>query len=72
MHLNLLSRRNESRLPRPTMVEQIMAAIREHAHTGKKGDGIVLVLPMEEAMNHISVSKALSTFSTLEVESNRY
>ncbi|KXJ98012.1 MAG: hypothetical protein UZ17_ACD001002902 [Acidobacteria bacterium OLB17] len=54
------------------MVEQIMAAIREHAHTGKKGDGIVLVLPMEEAMNHISVSKALSTFSTLEVESNRY
>ncbi len=32
------------------MVEQIVAALREHAHTGKKGDGIILVLPIEEAV----------------------
>lgn len=29
------------------MVEQIVAVIREHAHTGKKGDGIILVVPIE-------------------------
>ncbi len=31
------------------MVEQIVTALREHAHTGKKGDGIILVLPIENA-----------------------
>ena len=32
------------------MVEQIVAAIGTHAHTGKKGDGIILVLPIEQAV----------------------
>ncbi len=32
------------------MVEPIMTAIREHAHTGKKGDGIIFVLPIENAV----------------------
>ncbi len=32
------------------MVEQIVTAIREHAHTGKKGDGIIFVLPIEQAV----------------------
>lgn len=32
------------------MVEQIVAAIRAHAHTGKKGDGIILVTPIENAV----------------------
>ncbi len=32
------------------IVEQIVVAIREHAHTGKKGDGIILVLPIEQAV----------------------
>ena len=32
------------------MVEQIVATIREHAHTGKKGDGIIFVLPIEQAV----------------------
>lgn len=32
------------------MVEAIIAAIRVHAHTGKKGDGIILVLPVENAV----------------------
>jgi nitrogen regulatory protein P-II 2 len=31
------------------MVDQIVTAIRENAHTGKKGDGIVLVVPVESA-----------------------
>lgn len=31
------------------MVEEIVAAIRAHAHTGKKGDGIILILPIENA-----------------------
>ncbi len=31
------------------MVEQIVAAIRTGAHTGKKGDGIILVTPVENA-----------------------
>lgn len=30
------------------LVERIVAAIREQAHTGKKGDGIVYVLPLEQ------------------------
>ncbi len=30
------------------LVEQIVSSIREHAHTGKKGDGIILVAPIEE------------------------
>ena len=32
------------------MVEQIVAAIRAHAHTGKKGDGIIFILPIENAI----------------------
>lgn len=32
------------------MVEQIVAAIREQAHTGKKGDGIIYVLPLEKSV----------------------
>ncbi len=32
------------------MVEQIVAAIRENAHPGKKGDGIIVVVPIEEAV----------------------
>lgn len=31
------------------MVEQIVSALRTHAHTGKVGDGIIVVLPIEEA-----------------------
>ena len=32
------------------MVEQIVDVIREHAHTGRKGDGIVCVLPVAETV----------------------
>ena len=32
------------------MVEQIVEAIRIHAHTGKKGDGIILIVPIEGAV----------------------
>jgi len=32
------------------MVEPIMAAIRENADKGKKGDGIIVVLPIEKAV----------------------
>lgn len=32
------------------MVEQIVSVIREHAHTGKKGDGIILMVPVEDAV----------------------
>lgn len=32
------------------MADRIAAVIREHAHTGKKGDGIVFVLPLEESI----------------------
>lgn len=32
------------------MVESIVAAIRENAHTGKKGDGIILVVPVDNAV----------------------
>lgn len=32
------------------LVEQIVAAIRENAHTGKKGDGIIFVLPIEQGV----------------------
>jgi len=31
------------------LVEQIVAAIREQAHTGKKGDGVIFVLPVEQS-----------------------
>lgn len=31
-------------------VEPIVTAIREHARTGKKGDGIIMVLPIENAV----------------------
>lgn len=32
------------------MVEQIVTAIRAQAHTGKKGDGIIVVVPIENAV----------------------
>lgn len=32
------------------MVEQIVEAIRVHAHTGKKGDGIIIIMPIENAV----------------------
>lgn len=32
------------------MVEGIVAAIRTNAHTGKKGDGIIIVVPIENAV----------------------
>ena len=32
------------------VVEQIVQAIRKSAHTGKKGDGIILVAPVENAV----------------------
>ncbi|HRH45078.1 MAG TPA: P-II family nitrogen regulator [Pyrinomonadaceae bacterium] len=33
-----------------TMVEDIVTAIRSHAHTGKKGDGVIFVVEIEEAV----------------------
>lgn len=32
------------------MVEPIVAAIREQAHTGKKGDGIIFISPVEKSV----------------------
>lgn len=32
------------------MADQIVSVIRTHAHTGKKGDGIVLVLPVKQSV----------------------
>lgn len=32
------------------MVEEIVEAIRRYAHTGKKGDGIIWVLPIEQTL----------------------
>ena len=32
------------------MVEEIVEAIRKHAHTGKKGDGIIWVMPIEQTI----------------------
>ena len=32
------------------MVEPIVAAIRKCGHTGKKGDGIILIMPIENAI----------------------
>ncbi len=32
------------------MVEEIVEAIRKHAHTGKKGDGIIWVVPIEQTI----------------------
>ena len=32
------------------MVDQIVAVLRSSAHTGKKGDGIIVVLPIENAV----------------------
>lgn len=32
------------------MVEQIVSVIRKQAHTGKKGDGIIYVLPVEKSV----------------------
>lgn len=31
-------------------VEDIVAALRENAHTGKKGDGVIVVVPVEKAV----------------------
>jgi len=35
---------------RDNLVEPIVTAIRENAHTGKKGDGIIIVTPIEDAI----------------------
>ncbi len=32
------------------MVDEIVAVLRSNAHTGKKGDGIIIVLPVENAI----------------------
>ncbi len=32
------------------MANEIVAAIKQHAHTGKKGDGIVVVVPIDAAI----------------------
>lgn len=32
------------------MADQIVAAIKQHAHTGKKGDGLIIVLNMDNAV----------------------
>lgn len=32
------------------LVDQIVAAIKQHAHTGKKGDGLIIVLDVENAV----------------------
>ena len=32
------------------MVEQIVSSVRSAAHTGKKGDGIIYVLPIEKSI----------------------
>lgn len=32
------------------MVETLIETIHEHAHTGKKGDGIIFVLPVEKTV----------------------
>lgn len=31
-------------------VEELVNVIRENAHTGKKGDGIIFVMPLEQAV----------------------
>lgn len=33
------------------MVEPIVAAIRAQAHTGKRGDGVIVVIPIEDAFS---------------------
>lgn len=30
------------------MVDEVITVIQEHAHTGRKGDGIITVLPVDE------------------------
>lgn len=32
------------------MTKEVVKIIREHAHTGKKGDGIIFVLPIDETV----------------------
>jgi nitrogen regulatory protein P-II 1 len=32
------------------MADEIVKVVREHVHTGKKGDGIIFVLPINEAV----------------------
>lgn len=32
------------------MADQIVVAIKQHAHTGKKGDGIIVVVPVEKVV----------------------
>ena len=32
------------------MVESVVKAIRDNAHTGKKGDGLIVVVPIENAV----------------------
>lgn len=33
------------------MTEQVVSAIRQHAHTGKKGDGLISVSPVDEVIS---------------------
>jgi nitrogen regulatory protein PII len=32
------------------IADEIVAAIKQHAHTGKKGDGIIVVVPIDAAV----------------------
>ena len=42
------------------LVEQVIATIRESAHTGLKGDGKIYVLPIEESMRIRSAERGES------------
>ena len=33
------------------LVERVVEAVREHAHTGNPGDGGIFVIPVEDALN---------------------
>lgn len=49
--LNPLHTRKQIEIAAPDeMVNQIVSVIREQAHTGKKGDGVIFILPIETAI----------------------
>lgn len=49
--LNPFHPKKQIEIAAPTeMVEEIVEEIRQHAHTGKTGDGIIWVLPVEETI----------------------
>jgi nitrogen regulatory protein PII len=49
--LNPLHTRKQIEIAAPDeMVEQIVSVIQEHAHTGKKGDGIIVVVPVKDSV----------------------